>query len=120
MRETKIRVKVRTEDLRKAVEKHRADLQRTHDKSVETFADRERRYYAQVAQALRKAADAADKGRVNDRRHYDGTVSVPVQGYRPIKPQLDLSNIDRLIKTLAIAAEETIVIDADQAAAYFG
>lgn len=113
------RVKVSTAKLLEAVTKRRAKMVTDHERAVAAYGPKAEAYAQRVVAALRKAADDAEKGKVPE-TDYRGRIEVKVRGEEPSEPTLDTKRIDRLIATLEMAADESIVISSEDAAHYLG
>lgn len=113
------KVKVSTERLLETVKARRVKAVSDHERAVAQYEGKVEAYRSKVVDALRKAADAAEKGRLPD-TGYRGQLSVPCRAQAPSKPSLSLSQIDRMIATLEMAADPTITVSAEDAARYLG
>lgn len=117
----KTKVKVETSELLAAVEKRKADLLGKYEKELADYEAKYPKFVESVAKEIRDLADRFESGKTEIRYRYNDTLDVKLKTKpltEPIKP--DFRSIDRLIATLKIAAEPTIAISADDAAAYLG
>jgi hypothetical protein len=118
MSQFKSKVRVSTDALLESVKERRvADIAR-YEHELVTYENRRARFQMKVVSALEKATENAKKGKVPETGWR--SLEVPFPQDRPEKPYLNTASIDRLIKTLEMAADETILISADDAAAYLG
>lgn len=119
------KVKVKTEMLLSAVEARRAKMVTDHERAV-TRAERDQAaYQGKVVDTLRKALEAAERGKLptHDAGYRHKTLEITVAFDPPSCPDkepLGLTEIDRLIATLKMAADDTITVSADDAAFYLG
>ena len=114
------KVRVKTDELLKAVEARRAQLVANHERDVASYGKREDTYRKALVKALRERADKIEAGGPLPERVYDGSIRVKVNATPPSKPTLALVKIDRTIRTLGMAADEAIAISADVYAEYLG
>jgi hypothetical protein len=116
------KVKVKTAELLQAVRVRRAQMERDYENKVAKWNADALVASEKVAEALElKARDLrGGSGKLPD-INYSKMASVYVGIAGPgDKPRLDTTAIDRLIKTLEIAAEPVLTISADDAARYLG
>lgn len=111
---TKVRVKRR--ELVKVVEGRLRKAEKDYKRSQDTYPDRVASWNAKQAARLDKLAAKARNGGLaaSDTRVYFDT--------RPQQPSegRELCNLRRMLKTLQIGAEETILLSQDDADWYFG
>lgn len=117
----KSRVKVRTADLLAAVKQRRAEAERKHAQRVAASEKARVAYQKRVVEALAKALADAEAGKLPEHIGYQECLRVPV-GFKPVDDPAEFEprDLDRLIATLEIAAEDTISVSADDAARYLG
>ena len=118
MRNTSMKVRVNTEDLLKAVRDQRKKIIAAHERDAASYEKRLDTYKASAGSALKKTLAALDTGKLPS-TDYKG-LHVPLQASPPEKPLLNTVQIDHLISTLEIAADDIISISTDDAASYFG
>lgn len=118
------RVKVRVVDLIAAVEERRARMLADHIEAVRAAEAEQSNWRAAVEHTLLAAATAAAKGKLPDTGGYVGErilrVPIKVEPFHAPGKRPDTTEIDRLLKTLKMAAEETISVSAVDAARYLG
>ncbi len=119
---TSSKVKVSTGKLLEAVTARRAAIVAEHERALAKYNKDRAGYGEKVCDALRKALSAAEGGRLPEfEGRYEGNrLVLPARFKVPEKPYLNTDQIDRLIATLEIAADETLTISADDAARYLG
>lgn len=124
MNQTK--VKVKTSELLAAVRKRREKLVAEYERTTEKYKQDTAVVAERVKEALAKATKAAERGEIPETSShyrngkYTTHLLVPIRGQLPDEPTLNTQKIDRLIRTLEMAAEETIAISAEDAAQYLG
>ena len=114
------RVKVDTAKLLEAVKARRASEVAAHKRAVAKYEKACGGYQDQVIAALENAAQRAADGRFpeHESRYSGKRLCVSVRFDRPDKPTLDTRSIDRLIATLEMAAEPSMVISSEDVARY--
>ena len=118
------KVKVKTADLLVAVRARRENMVREYEEKLAEHSVNQKRDKGVIVAALRLAAErAAREGELPEyhNSYRGGYLEVPCKLDRHRdEPYLDITDIDRLIKTLEMAADDTISIGADDAARYLG
>lgn len=116
------KIKVDTKLLLKAVKERRNKMISDHEIAIHKYQKELESYADSVEKAVQKVALQISKGNLpefEDSYRKRGIV-IPIGKEYPSEPQLNLSQIDRLIKTLELAAEDSITISADDARLYLG
>jgi hypothetical protein len=93
-----------------------------HERGVKKYDNATNDYQEKVCVALRKALTAAESGRLpgHESGYRETYLKVLVRFNVPVKPELRTDQIDRLITTLEMASDPTLVISAEDAAQYLG
>ena len=123
---TSSRVKVKTDKLIEAVRARRAQVVKDHDSSVAAYAASEKSIRAQVQKDLKTALESlksSELPKINSNYRQGNYIEVPTTAERIAEPRdiaYELAKIDRLLKTLEMASDETQTISADDAAQYLG
>ena len=114
------KIKVSVDRLLECVRKRREQAVKDHAKAVVEYEKERIRTQTAVVKALRAAADRAEKGDLPSSGY--NYLSIPWKGRLESEPspEPDTARIDRLIKTLELASEPSILISADDAAQYLG
>lgn len=112
------RVKVSTQLLLEEVRKRRAKTLADYDGLRKSYPQELDEYRRNTAAVLRKLADQVEAGRQVFDRYGELKKKLPLFPRTPTAP--DTRKIDRLIRTLEMAAEEFIAISADDATEYLG
>lgn len=116
------RVKVKRAELIKVVDGRLRKLNADHERKVAAYPDEVAKYQQLLVAALRRAADQAEKGKWPKDR-YGSQVTVEVGMSKPSKPSRtsrDACNLERLLKTLKIGADEALSLAVEDADLYFG
>ena len=93
-----------------------------HEKSLDKYQKDLEKYAETVEKAVQKIIKEIEKGKLpeyEDSYRRKGIV-IPIGIECPYEPILDLTKIDRLIKTLEIASEDSIQISSEDAQIYLG
>lgn len=114
------RVKVETKALLEAIEAKRAALVKKYEQEAATYDRREVEYRKALAKALRERADKIEAGGKLPENGYGKSVRITTALEAPYKPRLDTFKIDRVIRTLKMAASDTLTISGDDYAEYIG
>jgi hypothetical protein len=117
------KVKVKTADLLAAVRERRDAEVKAHERALAKYERECAAHGERVVKALEGAlvkARAGDYPATDTNWRDNAYLVVPISGEASKKPVLNTSKIDRLIATLEMAADESIAISADDAAAYLG
>lgn len=124
MRRTTSKVKVQTEALLEAVKKRRANILYEFETAMVSYETDLKTYRKAALSTVKRYMEGMQKdAAAYPKQHYNQTlqISVPYEGPAcPTKPKLDLRELDRLVATLEMAADDAIVISADDAAQYLG
>ena len=113
-------MKVETAALLNAVKAKRASMVKSHERQASTYDKREAEYRKTLAKCLRERADKIEAGGPLPDNGYGKSVRIACTIEAPFKPTLDTRKIDRVIRTLEMAAENSITISGDDYAEYIG
>lgn len=118
------KVKVETSKLLEAVKARRDDALDNHEKAARLFDKQVETYRKEIAKAVKAylstidTLDADELPAMGFNKRLQ--IEISSQVHRPQRPRINIEDLNRLIKTLEIAAEDTITISADDAAQYLG
>lgn len=115
----KTRVRVKRADLIKVVDGRVRKAQKDYDRSVTAYPERVASWESSCVETLRKALALAEKGKIPSTRYGSPEVRF---AEKPMKPSegRELCNLRRMLATLRMGAEETILLSQEDADAYFG
>ena len=112
------KVKVKRVELVKIVDGRLRKAEREYERAKTAYPKKEAQWRADVVAWLEKAlANAKNGGLTRDQYHYG--VKLPDQPTRPSEGR-DLCNLRRMLTTLKIGAEDTILLSQEDADHYFG
>lgn len=118
----KSKIKVNTSELLEAVKERRSAMEREHQKKIDEYTRNAELWPALVQRALEKAG--RNLNGLHWEQGYRGEgcyLKVPVPTRGPEDPgEFENKTIDRLIRSLEMAADDVIVISSDDAAMYLG
>jgi hypothetical protein len=117
----KSKVKVKVSALLSAVEQRRDDMVSAHRAEMTEYLHKRGVYREEVFNALELlGAKMSSDPEYLPETSYHGGITVPVSVSRPGEPSLNTTRIDRLISTLKMAADDAILVSAEDAADYLG
>lgn len=93
---------------------------KSHERQAATYEKREADYRKALAKELHERADKIAAGGPLPENGYGKSVRIGCKLEAPYKPRLDTTKIDRVIRTLEMAAENSITISGDDYAEYIG
>lgn len=116
------RIRVKRSELIKTVEGRIRKLDADHKRATEAFPAQALAYEEAVAAALKKALASAERGKLPE-TIYSDDVRIHVGRGKPTKPgkrHYASCNLERLLKSLKIGAEDTVLLAVEDADQYFG
>jgi hypothetical protein len=115
----KTRVRVKRADLIKVVDGRVRKAQKDYDRAVTAYPERVKVWEEGCVKTLRAALASAERGKMPIDRYGSPRIVFPD---RPLKPSegRELCNLRRMLATLRMGAEETILLSQEDADAYFG
>lgn len=114
------KVKVSVEGLLAAVVTKRAKVVEEYDNLKKTYDSRVAEHREGVIKSLREKADQIAKTKILPDTDYSGYIKIKGKSDKPTKPVLNTAKFDKVIATLKIAAEDTILITTDDYAEFLG
>lgn len=114
------KVKVSVEGLLAAVVAKRSKVVEEYNNLNKTYDSRVTKHRESVVQVLRETADKVAKTKTLPEADYSGWFKIKGTTEKPVKPVLNTVKFDKVIATLKIAAEDTILITTDDYAEFLG
>jgi hypothetical protein len=115
----KTRVRVKRAALVKVVEGRARKAEKDYVRARDAYPAKVEKWNADCVIALEKALAAAKRGKLPHDRYGTPRVAFPDAPIRPSEGR-ELCNLRRMLVTLKMGAEETILLSQEDADAYFG
>jgi hypothetical protein len=116
----KTRVRVKRAELQRIVEGRLRKAERQHERAKERYPAAVAAWEQACMATLRKALARAEKGTMPTDRYGNSRVDLPVKPPKPSENGRELCDLRRLQKTLAIGAEDSLLLSPEDSDAYFG
>jgi hypothetical protein len=115
----KTRVRVKRAALIRVVEGRTRKAENEHKRAVAAYPDKVKAWEAACVTKLEKSLEAARRGRLPTDRHDNPQVSFPAKPSKPSEGRT-LCHLRRMLATLKMGSEETLLLSQEDADDYFG